>query len=102
MNRKEMLERLTKGEDALELSIEKWRDVVDGKGWAIDATNCALCHKYINVGCMGCPVFKRTHSNYCGRTPYYEYGDAKNAGASEDKLKQIAQRELEFLEGLRK
>lgn len=99
MNREEMLARLKKGEDPLELSIEKWEDVVDkgldaDQGWE----NCALCEKYFPSGCSdpckGCPIFEKTGKHFCDGTPYEKY----QITADED----IAKEEVEFLKSLRK
>jgi len=57
MTRDEMLKRLKAGEDPLELSIQKWRDIVEGKGEDLGINNCALCEKFEN--CQAC-------FNYCG------------------------------------
>jgi len=66
MNREEMLTRLEKGEDALELSIEKWQDIKkSGEAVKIGFSNCALCHLYNTQAnhtayCEGCPIYEKT------------------------------------------
>ncbi|KKN47681.1 hypothetical protein LCGC14_0660040 [marine sediment metagenome] len=61
---------------ALQLSIRKWKTVVedfsvltadeDG-GWM----TCALCHLYIeNDRCSGCPVAEHVNDEGCNSTPY--------------------------------
>lgn len=90
MKRKEMLARLAKGEDPLELSIEKWQDIVDGKGRDYGITNCALCATHFL--CDNCPV------EDCYDTPYHDYEKATSTKAR----KEAAKKELEFLESLRK
>lgn len=100
LNRKEMLARLEKGEDALELSIEKWQDIVDGKGEDLLSQNCALCEidgmqtdKNPDLDeCRSCIIFKKTGKSNCLGTPYYDIKDEKER----------ALKELEFLKSLRK
>ncbi len=76
MKQREMLRRLKAGENPLELSIQKWQDIVNGKGKDDAELNCALCEVYRNhiepftKQCLGCPIFKRTKKKYCGKTPY--------------------------------
>ena len=96
MNRKEMLDRLKAGEDPLELSIEKWQDIVDGTGKNYSERNCALCK--INDSCESCLVQKSTAHCHCTRTPYYDYQDASNT----QQRREAAKAELEFLKSLRK
>ena len=102
MKHKEMCERLLDGEDALELSIEKWEDIVEGKGEDLGATNCALCQKYIKKECVDCPVYKVTRKTACERTPYREYEIAQSLGKPARLLKKLAQKEVDFLKSLRK
>ena len=46
MNRKDMLSRLKAGYDTIDVSLEKWYGVRDGKG---DDGDCALCHVHIGI-----------------------------------------------------
>ena len=100
-----MVERLAKGEDALELSIEKWENVEKGgssveRGWQ----NCALCEEFLRNedACGGCVVAEKTGQIHCRATPYQEYLKAVDSGASEKELVVIARKEIEFLKSLRK
>lgn len=107
-----MLARLDNDEDPLELSIEKWEDVKKyGSKAELGDTNCALCKEYLYLGgigslknCKGCPVFERTGQIHCYGTPYKEYAVAKDPDRHTPRsiLKEIAQREVEFLKSLRK
>ena len=118
MYREEMLERLRKGEDALELSIQKWKDIVKGLEGISEygefdrelqkgRNNCALCAIYAKHyspedDCIGCPVKTTIDRVYCRCTPFAEF--AKEQGefcVNVGRLKAIAKREVEFLEGLR-
>ena len=100
MNRTEMLEKLKVGEDPLEISIKKWRDIVEGEGKDNGVKNCALCKVY--EGCCGCPVKSETGLKYCDGTPYEMYEDMYDEGLStEEELEEAAMAELEFLISLR-
>jgi len=112
LNRKEMLKRLyDKGEDPLELSIEKWEDIynaikrlrkytpgVIGK-LEDGANNCALC-EVLNSECEYCPIAQTTNSKSCLGTPYWLFNEALFEGDLR-KLKQAARAEIEFLKSLR-
>ena len=100
MDRKEMLARLKKGENPLELAIQKWRDIVEGKGKDEGVYNCALCE--VHEDCETCPIFEKTKEWDCQNTPYIAYRDAIEASKSKRVLKARAKKELEFLKSLRK
>lgn len=97
----DMKSRLRDGEDPLELSIEKWQDVVTGRGKCYGEVNCALCEKFnnwkVDKNCEGCPVFRTTGKQYCEGTPYDEYSPS----TPNKKLNKLAKEELAFLIGLR-
>lgn len=113
MNREEMLRRLEDGEDALELSIEKWEDIVEHLSMIDDikeydkaledgGDNCALCCLFrdrVNV-CVGCPV-SAAGGYKCNDTPYTKFDKAEREYDCGEMLK-YALEELEFLKGLRK
>jgi len=101
MTPEEMRRRIEAGEDPLELSIQKWQDIVDGTGECFGAYNCALCYIHIDSYCKGCPINEAGHPS-CHDTPYYDYRDAKEQGASKEKPLKIAERELHFLKNLKK
>lgn len=92
-------------ETALRASIKHWEDIVkDPVNANIGASNCALCREFhiwfnpeMDATCVGCPVFEFTGDDMCGSTPYYDFEDARDVGASEPELRRIATRELEFL-----
>ena len=98
MTREEMLEGLKRGEEPLELSIQKWQDIVDGKGQDFGYDNCALCEVYrpFSIGCSRCVIGKN-----CLYTPYLEYRNAL-LEKNENRQKKYAKKELEFLKSLRK
>ena len=105
MNRKQMLARLKKGEDPLELSIEKWQDIVNQKrkNPNFGERNCALCEEYGKNNCEGCPVYLKTKAIGCANTPYEDYYEEYEYGEKDHKtLAALAQKELEFLKTLRK
>ena len=88
-----MLKRLAEGEDPLELSIQKWVDIVNGIEDDHGGFDCALCKAYPDVGCTGCPVQKETGYSNCRGTPYTRYVI--------ERTRENAQRELNFLISLR-
>ena len=73
MEREEMIERLKRGEDPLEVSIIAW----EGKQRALPQRYflnmsqgvCALCHTS-NGMCKGCIIRKHTGRMMCKDTPY--------------------------------
>ena len=120
MNSEEVKRRLANGEDALELSIEKWKDIVEGRGGDFHGDNCGLCYTYDEIEemddgeyntCIGCPVKMRTGKSDCMSTPWMTFAahniccglcDSGHDGDSycPDAL-EIAKEELAFLESLR-
>jgi len=81
VNQNEMIKRLRAGENPIDVSIRKWED---GKRYAERSNanfmiiesmltrpgNCALCFRYYDLDCEGCPVYKRTGYTECSDTPY--------------------------------
>lgn len=53
MKPSEMVQRLKDGEQPIDLSIQKWQDIVDGTGGDLASSNCALCDTYT---CHECPL----------------------------------------------
>jgi len=101
MNREEMLKELDRRgrttEVALDLSIRKWRDIVNGEGIDSCDLNCALCEVFKeNVDkCGDCPMEK--DGNRCGETgsfwrKYRHDGSQENAQAMLDYLVGLQQR----------
>ena len=99
MDRKEMLEKLKPV--ALELAIQKWQDIVEGKGENLAENNCALCLLFAKDDCEGCPVKEAIGKKGCERTPYGDFVDADYRD-DETAKKKIARKEVEFLKSLRK
>lgn len=92
MDKKEMLKKLREGQDPLEVSIQKWQDIVDGEGEDLGELNCALCKTFPRQDCRGCPIAEKTGKSGCDDTPYYADGPSEV----------IAVAMLEFLKSLRK
>jgi len=97
MEREDMLERLKAGEDPLDLSIEKWQDIINGEGRDGAGANCALCET-IDMGCKGCVVNEDT-GNGCHGTPYDRY--RSHTTKTSVKRMEAAKAELEYLNGLK-
>lgn len=92
--------------EALEASIEKWRQVEAGVKRELGSSDCALCWLYKDdpAGtCWDCPVSQRTGRLLCGGTPYMEWHQVAGFRglADTDEKRDIARREREFLESLR-
>lgn len=87
-----MHERLAKGENPLDLSIEKWQDIVNGTGEDEGRLNCALCAVY-EKNCPDCPSFS------CMDSPYGDY--VMTYKNQESKRKRLAEKELKFLKKLK-
>ena len=98
---------------ALEESIEKWRAIVDGHG-VDSSSNCALCHRFCRypgkrceLGDEPCPVFKAKGIIRCVGTPFEDWEDYQVEHDApfprkifDDKSRQLAQAELDFLKSL--
>lgn len=94
---------MTTTAEALELSIKHWEEnaaVQNFSDAAISSRNCALCAKFFDYACVGCPVYERTGYKVCKSTPYVEACDLKFNGTLE-RFKIAAQKEVEFLKSLR-
>jgi hypothetical protein len=110
MKTETMLQLLKEGKDPLDVSIQKWQDIVNNNGFDKDnedgqhSDNCALCHTYMPKHCDGCPVSKKKGA-YCSDTPYYDWAGCGNGRLFEhpesDSLK-YARKELAFLKRLKR
>jgi hypothetical protein len=89
-------------QEAVELSIQKWEAIVQKQkgqsGKEISGTgcfSCGLCHMFMGSDgtCDGCLVYRTTGKICCHDTPYTDF---EKSYSVED-----AQREVEFLKGLR-
>ena len=96
--------------EALQGSIEKWRDIVAGTGEDRRCNNCTLCHKFNDEYCTTadgevCPVAIAAGCDGCDNTPWVDWHAAqckadrshKNRKADTDELRALAQAELDFL-----
>jgi hypothetical protein len=96
MNKYEMIYRLRKGEGALELSIQKWEDIVNGKGENEGLSNCALCKLYYGsvwgFHCHNCPIMKRAGLPFCRGTPYKRFPTLDEAKKELNFLKSFKER----------
>lgn len=98
---------------ALELSIQKWQNIVAGleaDELAIvecgAGETCALCrwtetHSLRAWSCYGCPVRMKTGESGCIKTPWQDFEKAQRTGNHGAQLK-AARAELKFLISLRK
>lgn len=99
-----------KAEVALRQSIKHWermRKNVDC-GEEPYADHCPLCQLFLKteqnkseVFCSGCPIFKRTGSNNCDGTPWFEAASAWQESWDDDKMWiACATRMIRFLRSL--
>ena len=61
MNALEMIERLEAGEQPIDVSILKWKEILDNKAdvdSGMSPNNCALCWCFFDNICIGCPLVK--------------------------------------------
>ena len=85
--------------EAIEEACIKWLGIVNRQIEDEGALNCALCQKYSNWYCSGCPVKKFTNCNGCRNTPYSRWDLYINK--VDEKSILTAQEEFEFLMKLR-
>ena len=95
---------------ALKKSIEHWeKNAAPGDHpVSTKAKDCALCGLFFwEEDCAGCPVYQRTGREGCHGSPYWSVVDAKlelcadeSKGRLRKKLREAAQKELDFLKSL--
>jgi len=102
---KAKISKATSNVKILDKSIEKWQFIVDilNLGVAIGQDGgrftCALCEKYIEQDCQGCPVYTETGHQGCVGTPYDDFHET-----NEDNIEgqtELALAEVRFLTRLR-
>ena len=105
MDRTEMLERLSNGEDPLEVSIKKWEDMRDHDARDYGHLNCALCETYGRRSSINsCPVSKCTGRFSCYDTPIDDIPGVMKIVNPEEYEKArhwLIVREIAFLKSLR-
>jgi len=65
---------------ALKESIQKWEEIIAGRGIDEQGKNCPLCSLFWNdkskmKHCLLCPIFLNTGKKYCWDTPYSDWAD---------------------------
>jgi hypothetical protein len=94
--------------EALKGSIRKWESIVNDDGKDKGADNCDLCQLFYGDECCGCPICLKTGEIYCRETPHdqwvnhgeNEFIDKEYFKVFDDKSKELAQAELDFLKSL--
>ena len=102
-------------EQAIQLSIEKWEDIVNGEGIDEGGFNCALCKQYfffcVADDASKCPIYELTGKVNCDGTPYEKWLNHQRKLHPEaihikrvecNTCKRLAKKELEFLRSLLK
>lgn len=93
---------------ALEASIRHWKEnlkeATEGFSGDVDTSrrSCALCDRFFDFACEGCPIRERTGQPFCLGTPYplaCEKLDRLDRGPYS--LEELIEDEIEFLESLR-
>jgi hypothetical protein len=94
--------------EAIEASIEKWRQIEAATKREMGSKDCALCQLYLEnhrggTRCTGCPVKQRTGKSLCCGTPYDEWSaiEGKSEMADTPERVAVACAMREFLESLR-
>jgi len=124
MNRKEMIDLWARGIPPIDITIQKWNEILsflkgldtfDEKAhselddyYQLGSANCALCEAYavtvnrIEDTCQACPICKirGKHHVHCEDTPYESFIDAQNDEAL-DRMIRGAEQELLFLEEIK-
>ena len=97
---------------ALKASINKWTQILAGKGQDAGCDNCALCQQFYRRSCGRCPVSQATGFDSCEGSPYIEWcihhyrehaiADFVDLEVVEgcDECKKLAKAEIKFLQGL--
>ena len=94
---------------AIDKSINKWKQIKDGTEFDKGRKNCALCQKYTN--CKGCPVKEFSGEPACEGTPYlnwcnhassYHRNDINYLSVLCKTCEELAQKEIDFLKRIRK
>ena len=93
---------------ALQGSIAKWQAIVDGTGEDGGWKNCPLCAEFSNPEtpadqeCNGCPVYEETGEPWCSASPYraWERYVGMHHKVFDDRSRELAQAELDFLKSL--
>jgi hypothetical protein len=106
----ERYQELDPTQEALEKSIVKWVNVCFLGVGERGVSDCALCMKFKDSQCEGCPVKNRTGLKSCRKTPYplweiHHHSIHKNQEPKNVKCgtcKNLALQELDFLKSLRK
>lgn len=107
MDRETMILRLKQGENPLKLTIEKWQDIVTGKGKDNCRDNCALCETYrvseveerkqtSSEHCSSCPVKHKTGQPFCQGSPWPNYNSSHDTKAKQTHALEV----LEYLKSL--
>ena len=52
---------------------KKWIPIFEGHGEDLGGGNCALCQKFMNDKCNGCPIQFYTGDIDCENSPYFDW-----------------------------
>jgi len=89
---------------ALKQSIAHWQRLASNQPHpyeSVGVRSCALCRRFIDQACKGCPVRKKTGWRYCQETPYrYASHVFHLHGLGSASFTQAAKKEVKFLQSL--
>jgi len=89
--------------EALQKSIAHWEANATAMTLAYastDTSDCALCERFLDSSCLGCPIFEATGKGFCQGTPYYDADRARHYLRNLDAFHIAAEEELNFLRSL--
>jgi len=97
-----------KASEALEASIATYERRQVGEFIPYGSRRCALCHEFLEHGCVRCPVSAKTHGNcYRDPSPYIKIENhiidcqKYKSGKYCPTCLELNQKELDFLKSLR-
>jgi len=94
--------------EALNGSIKKWQDIVDGTGEDNGWRNCPLCVMFLDErSCDRCPISEAVDDTGCTGTPHEQWEEYQGEkemvfprAVFDTTSQRLAEEELEFLKGL--
>lgn len=86
---------------AIDMSIDKWKQIVYHGAQELGRFDCECCTRYINALCINCPIYEFGGDPGCKQTPYYDWAKYFSRGTKRSVINKetqdLANRELTFL-----
>jgi len=99
MNRLRMRRLLWSGVSPVEVSIMKWKDIINEIGKDRATKNCGLCYKYNTVNCFQCPLQQIGKGCKDTDSPYGNYIRNKTHATVNGMIKALEQARVYELTG---